>query len=146
MEEIFDMHPDMRLEMITDVDVATALVNGAEKLGSGTTEKNQAYILGGGKRNGWQLEGREFLSRFFGVLSLPVPDRKYFTQDINAYHLDWYDTEEAQQEFGFQNHSIEDYLANMKKELGKFRLLIILFRKIIMKRLVKMSPYYDKNV
>jgi hypothetical protein len=28
--------------------------------------------------------------------------------------------------------------------LGKFRILIILFKKIIMKKLVKMSPYYEK--
>jgi hypothetical protein len=98
LEEIFDMHPDMRLEMIMAEDVATALVTGVEKLKVGQTPKNQAYILGGGLKNGCQLRGREFLSSLFGSLLLPVPDRKYFTQDINAYHLDWYDTEEAQQE------------------------------------------------
>ena len=97
LEEIFDMHPDMRLEMVMAEDVATALVAGAEKLKSGATSKNQAYILGGGRKNGWQLRGGEFLSRLFGALSLTVPDRKYFTQDINTYHLDWYDTTEAQQ-------------------------------------------------
>ena len=50
LEEIFDMHSDMRLEMIMAEDVATALVTGAEKLRSGVTQKNQAYILGGGKK------------------------------------------------------------------------------------------------
>ena len=39
LEEIFDMHPNMRLEMITAEDVATALVTGAEKLKSGGTQK-----------------------------------------------------------------------------------------------------------
>ena len=141
LEELFDMHADMRLEMIMAADVATALVAGAEKLNSGSTIKNQAYILGGGKENGWQLKGREFLSRLFVSLSLPVPDRKYFTHDINTYHLDWYDTEEAQREFGFQNHSIDDYFKNMKKTFRLFNLPIMLFRKIILKRIVKMSPY-----
>ena len=144
LEEIFDMHPDMRLEMIMAADVATALVAGVEKLESGATQKNQAYILGGGEKNGWQLTGAEFLSRLFGSLSLPVPDQKYFTQDINKYHLDWYDTEEAQREFDFQNHSIEDYFKHMKKIWGIFKLPIILFRKIIIKKIVKMSPYYDE--
>ena len=144
LEEIFDMHPDMRLEMIMATDVATALVTGVEKLKSGATQKNQAYILGGGERNGWQLRGNEFLSLLFGSLSLPVPDQKYFTQDINKYHLDWYDTEEAQREFDFQNHSIEDYFKHMKKTWGIFKLPIILFRKIIIKKIVKMSPYYDE--
>ena len=144
LEEIFDMHPDMRLEMIMAKDVATALVTGAEKLRSGVTQENQAYILGGGERNGWQLRGGEFLSRLFGSLSLPVPDRKYFTQDINGYHLDWYDTEEAQREFDFQNHSIDNYLKHIKKAFRIFKLPSILFRKLVLKRIVKMSPHHDK--
>lgn len=144
LEELFDMHPDMRLEMIMAADVATALVTGVEKLKSSSTPKNQAYILAGGKKNGWQLRGREFVSRLFGSLSLPVPDKKYFTPDINSYHLDWYDTTEAQQRFDFQNHNIEDYLKKMKKKFRYFKLPIILLRKIIIKKLVKMSPYYDQ--
>jgi hypothetical protein len=132
----------MRLEMITATDVATALVTGVEKLKSGSTLKNQAYILGGGEKNGWQLRGREFLSNLFGSLSLPVPDQKYFTQDINTYHLDWYDTKEAQQEFDFQNSSFEDYLKHIKKTFRLYKLPIILFRRIIMANIVKRSPYY----
>jgi len=128
------MHPDMRLEMIMTADVASALVTGAEKLNSGSTPKNQTHIHGGGQKNGWQ--------RLFGSLSLPVPDKKYFTQDMNTYHLDWYDTKEAQQEFDFQNNSIDDYFKHMKKTFRLFKLPITLFRKIIMKRIVKMSPYY----
>ena len=146
LEEMFDMHQNMRLEMIMDVDVATALVAGAEKLNAGTTEKNQAYILAGGEKNGWQLRGGEFLSRFFRVLSLPLPDQKYFTQDINTYHLDWYDTEKAQQEFTFQNHSIDEYLTNMKKEFRIVKFPIKVFQRIILKKLVQMSPYYDTLV
>ena len=142
MEEIFDMHPDMRLEMIMAEDVATALITAAEKLKSCKTPKNQAYILGGGQKNGWQLKGQEFLSRLFGSLSLPVPDQKYFTKDINAYHLDWYDTKEAQQEFDFQNHSIDEYFKGMKKPFSVLKFPIRLARKIILKKLVKMSPYY----
>ena len=142
LEEIFDMHPDMRLEMIMAADVATALVAGVEKLESGATQKNQAYILGGGEKNGWQLTGAEFLSRLFGSLSLPMSDQKYFTQDIKSYHLDWYDTIEAQQEFNYQNGTFDDYLKRIKKTLRIYKLPIILFRKIIIKKLVKMSPYY----
>ena len=145
LEEIFDMHPDMRLEMIMAEDVATALVTGAEKLKSRVTTKNQAYILGGGEKNGWRLRGGEFLSLLFGSLSLLVPDQKYFTQNINTYHLDWYETKEAQQEFDFQNHSIDDYFKHMKKTFRIFKLPIILFRKIILKKIVKTSPYYDKT-
>ncbi len=141
LEELFDMHPDMRLEMVMAEDIATALVTGVEKLQDGCTPKNQAYILGGGEKNGWQLRGDEFLSRLFGALSLLVPDKKYFTPDINTYHLDWYDTKEAQQEFSYQNHVFEDYVKNMKKTFRVFKVPIIIFRRFIVKRLVKMSPY-----
>ncbi|MBN2336118.1 NAD(P)-dependent oxidoreductase [Candidatus Bathyarchaeota archaeon] len=146
LEEVFDMHPDMRLEMITDLDVAIALVSGAEKLESGATQRNQAYILGGGRKNGWQLRGSEFISFLFEVFSLPVPDRRYFTQDINAYHLDWYDTEEAQREFCFQENSLENCIKQIEKEWGVLRLPILLFRKIIMWKIEQMSPYYDNPV
>ena len=142
MEELFDMHPDMRLEMITASDVATALVTGVEKLKAGSTPKNQAYIIGGGEKNGWQLRGSEFLSRLFGSLSLPVPDRQYFTKDVNTYHLDWYDTKEAQQEFDFQNTSLEDYLKQIKKTFKLYKLPIRLLQKLIMSNIVKRSPYY----
>ena len=74
-----------------------------------------------------------------------MPDQKYFTQEINGYHLDWYDTKDAQREFNFQNHSIEEYFKHMKKEYRIFRLFIILFKKVILKKLVKMSPYYDNQ-
>ncbi|MGD6808117.1 MAG: NAD-dependent epimerase/dehydratase family protein [Candidatus Bathyarchaeia archaeon] len=141
LEELFDMHPDMRLEMVTAEDVAAALVTGAEKLKEGSTPKNQAYILGGGKQNGWQFRGGEFLSCLFGALSLPVPDKKYFTADLNTYHLDWYDTKEAQQEFSYQNSSFEEYIKNVKKTFRVFKLSILVFRGYIVKRLVKMSPY-----
>ncbi len=141
MEELFDMHKDMRLEMIMAQDVATALVSGAEKLKLKTTPKNQAYILGGGQKNGWQLRGQEFLTYIFSALSLPLPDQKYFTQNINTYHLDWYDTKEAQQQFNFQNHTIDDFLKHMKKTFRLYKIPIILLRKIIIKKLVKISPY-----
>jgi nucleoside-diphosphate-sugar epimerase len=146
LEELFDMHPDMRLEMVMAEDIASALVSGAEKLNQGTTPKNQAYILGGGKQNGWQLHGYEFITRLFGAMSLAVPDRKYFTQDINKYHLDWYDTEETQKEFQYQNHTFEDYLKRSKKTFRIFKLPILLLRKTILKRLVKMSPYQENSV
>jgi len=117
------------------------LVVGAEKLKDATTPKNQAYIIGGGKQNGWQFRGREFLTKLFESLSIPVPDQKYFTKDINTYHLDWYDTKEAQREFEFQNHCLNDYLDRMKKTFRIYKIPIMLARKTIMKRLVKMSNY-----
>jgi UDP-glucose 4-epimerase len=144
LEEIFDMHPDMRLEMVMAEDVATALVTGIERLEAGNTPKNQAYILGGGKKNGWQLTGHEFLVSLFGALSLNVPGQEYFTRDINKYHLDWYDTAEAQQEFLYQNHTFEEYLRSIKRKFRIYKIPIVLFQKIIIWRIVKMSPYFDK--
>lgn len=74
IEEIFDMHPDMRLEMITDSDVATALVTGAEKLVSESTMKNQAYILAGGEKNGWRFTGMDFFPDYSPYILLNLPE------------------------------------------------------------------------
>ena len=143
VEEVFDMHPDMRLEMIMGEDVATALLTGVEKLSLGSTPKNQAYILGGGKENGWQLKGNEFVSLLFRAFSLPVPDRMYFTDDINAYHLDWYDTDEAQREFNYQNNTLEDFIETMNQSYGLFKIPTRLFQSIIIKKIEQASPYYE---
>lgn len=142
IEEIYDMHPDMRLEMITDTDVATALLAGVEKLQSETTAKNQAYILAGGENNGWRFRGKEFFSRYFAVFSLPAPSRKYFTKDINAYHLDWYETSESQREFSYQNTTSLEYFNHLRKLISGFSIPIRLFKKLIMSEIVKRSPYY----
>ncbi len=87
------------------------------------------------------LHGREFLTHLFGALSLEVPDPKYFTQDINKYHLDWYDTAEAQKEFEFQSHCFDDYLKAIKKTFRVYKVPIVLARGFILRKLVKMSPY-----
>lgn len=91
------------------------------------------------------MRAKDFFHSQFGALSLPVPDKKYFTQDLNNYHLDWYDTTKAQAEFEFQNNSFKKYLLKMKKKFRIFKPFIILFRGRIVKKLEKMSPYYEKN-
>jgi hypothetical protein len=70
-----------------------------------------------------------------------LPNEKYFTQDINTYHLDWYDTEEAQREFDYQNHPLDGYLKNLSRTFWAFKLPIILAQGIIIHEVEKMSPY-----
>ena len=74
-----------------------------------------------------------------------MPERKYFTHDINAYHLDWYDTEEAQKEFSFQNNGIQDFFDFMLKKYGKFKPVIKLFKKALLRKITSMSPYYPQE-
>ncbi|MCW4009583.1 MAG: NAD(P)-dependent oxidoreductase [Candidatus Bathyarchaeota archaeon] len=75
LEEIFDMHPDMRLEMIRAEDVATALVAGAEKLKSGSTPRNQAYILGAEKKMVGNSGGKSSYPCFLGSSHLRYPTK-----------------------------------------------------------------------
>ncbi len=142
LEELFSIHSDARVEMILDLDVAFALITAVEKLATKETPNNRAYILGGGKKNGFQITGEILISRSLGSLSLPKPDPKYFTQDLNSYHLDWYDTEAAQQEFAYQNHKLDDYYDFVQKRYGRYRIFIRLFRPLILRKFISMSPYY----
>ncbi|MFX0094068.1 MAG: NAD-dependent epimerase/dehydratase family protein [Candidatus Hodarchaeota archaeon] len=144
-EEIFSIHPDARLEMIIDLDVAVAFINAIEKLQNVEIPNNRAYLLGGGKENGFQITGEDLISRLVGSLSLPRPDRKYFTADLNSYHLDWYDTEEVQQRFNFQNYALEDYFNHLKHRYSRFKIFIRIFKPLILKKFISMSPYNGKT-
>lgn len=141
LEETFDFHPEARVEFVLDKDVATALVTAAEKLVAKQTPQKKTYFLGGGAENNCQTTGQAFLELLYNSFVIPMPERKYFTSNINAYHLDWYDTEEAQKEFFFQNHGIDNFFNFMLKKYGKFKPIIKLFKRALLRKITSMSPY-----
>jgi nucleoside-diphosphate-sugar epimerase len=138
---MFDLHPDARMEMIIDRDVAMGLLHGIHCLAENKDMlQGRAFILGGGKKNGCQIIVKDLLEKLFGSMGLPVPDRKYFAQDLNDQYIDWYDTTEAEQLFDFQHHHLHFYFDYVNKAYGKFKPLIRLFRKPILRKLVSYSP------
>lgn len=61
------------------------------------------------------------------------PRETLFENDVNGYYLDWYDTIETQKILGYQNHSFDYWKIIIKKNLSKYRVLITLLRRPILK-------------
>ncbi len=142
--EMFNLHPEARMEMILDRDAALALLNGITYLMEHGTKGGRVFILGGGKVKGWQLQVQDLLGQLFGSLDLPLPDRKYFAKDLSRQYIDWYDTNEAQKLFQFQRHELSFYFDHLKNMYGKYRFIIRLFNKVILKKIVSHSPHFSK--
>jgi nucleoside-diphosphate-sugar epimerase len=113
---VFDMHPDMRVELTHPKDQALGLVNSLvvdEIVG-------RTLCLGGGARNRYRY--REFMNMAFSAMGLPPLPRSAFGDA--SFLTDWVDSEESQAILDYQRHDAEQYLAEVSAELGAARHLV----------------------
>ncbi|MHA1947574.1 MAG: NAD-dependent epimerase/dehydratase family protein [Candidatus Hodarchaeales archaeon] len=135
---LFEMPVDQRIEFAHTRDVGQAVANSVEA----DTEK-MVLLIGGGEKS--QMLQYEFLNGLFQVMGLGQLPREAFKvpeKDDEWYYTDWMDTEESQRLLNYQNHSYEDYLIEMKKNIGFKRYIMKLISPLIRRRLLKQSPYY----
>jgi hypothetical protein len=142
---LFDMPLDARCEIVFDIDVAYALVSTAEKVTKSKEMLGVKGFIAGGKQNGCQTIVKEFIKSIFEPLGLQIPHESLFPADYNSYYLDWYDTKETQDILGYQRHSIEDWLALIKKKYGPLLPLLPLFKTVISNWLEKKSPRLNES-
>ncbi len=107
----FEIPLRARCEVIVDFDVATAVVHAAEIISEDGLIDGAIFLIGGGKQNGCQITALEMYEAIFTPLGIKVPPASLFSDNLNNYYIDWYDTEQAQQILNFQNHSLDDYRA-----------------------------------
>ena len=139
--EIFKIPLDQRMEFIHPRDVGLALTNAIEADTIG-----RILLIGGGER--CRMTYGEFVQRTFeamGIGMLPesafiVPER-----DEDYYHTDFMDTAEAQALLRFQTRTLDDYINDLKQQLGVKRHFIPLVKRYVRRRLLASSPYYRKN-
>ena len=113
---VFDMHPDMRVELTHPKDQALGLVNSLvvdEIVG-------RTLCLGGGARNRYRY--REFMNMAFSSMGLPPLPRSAFGDAL--FLTDWVDSEESQAILDYQRHDAEQYFAEVSAELGPARHLV----------------------
>lgn len=139
---MFDMPLNARCEIVLDIDVAFALVVAAEQIYKKNELRGDKGFIAGGKTNGCQLTNREMLSSVFNEIGLVFPRDELFSDDINNYYLDWYDTVETQNMLKYQNHTFEQWKTLIKKYLYFYQLPLFLLRKPILKWLEKQSKKY----
>ncbi|HOU16135.1 MAG TPA: NAD(P)-dependent oxidoreductase [Anaerolineae bacterium] len=142
LKVIYDMPLDARCEIVLDEDVAFALVSAAENL-AGTGElRGQTGFIAGGHQNGLQINIAAMLKGSFNPLGIELPDARLFSDDLNSYYLDWYDTEAIQSILHYQNHNYNQWQAITKRNYRYLRPLVTLARPFVQKWLERQSPRY----
>lgn len=135
---LFEMPLDQRIEFVHTRDVGLACANAVEADTIGKT-----LLIGGGKSE--QMFEREFLSKMMeamGIGTLPDSAFKVAKKPEEYYYTDWLDTEESQRLLQFQTRTFDDYINEMKKQLGIKRYAAKLFKSQARKQILAASPYY----
>lgn len=108
---VFDMHPDMRVELTHPKDQALGIVN---SLVLGSAVVGKTLCLGGGAGNRYRY--REFMNMVFGAMGLAPLPREAFGDAL--FLTDWVDSETSQAILDYQRHDAGDYLADLRAQLG----------------------------
>lgn len=138
---LFEIPLDQRIEFVHSRDVGLACANAVEAETIGKT-----LLIGGGKSS--QMLQREFVSRIMedmGIGMLPDSAFKIATKPEEYFYTDWLDTEESQQLLQYQTRSFQQFLDEMKSQLGVMRYVAKMFRRKAQKRVLDVSPYYQEE-
>ncbi|RLI51157.1 MAG: NAD(P)-dependent oxidoreductase [Candidatus Thorarchaeota archaeon] len=138
--EMFHIPREQRIEFVHPKDVGLAITNA---LSADTVGK--ILLIAGGER--CRMTYREFMKRTLETLGIGMlPDSAFIVpkSDEDYYHTDFMDTSEAETLLHFQTRTLDDYLDDLRKELGWRRRVMPLVRWYIRRRLLAASPYYKR--
>ncbi|NLS80028.1 MAG: NAD-dependent epimerase/dehydratase family protein [Chloroflexi bacterium] len=139
---IFAMPLEARCEIVVDLDVAHALASAAEDLlGAGELAGSKGFIAGG-RAQGCQMRTRDLVEIVFRPLGLRLPNASLFAQELDAYYLDWYNTEQTQAVLRYQRHSAQEWQTTLLGLVRYARPLLWLYGWIIVKWIEAQSPLY----
>ncbi|NUQ38077.1 MAG: NAD(P)-dependent oxidoreductase [Caldilineales bacterium] len=130
---LFDVPLANRIEYVHGKDVARAIANALER----PAAWGQTWLIGGGPA--CQFYYRDLAARVldaFGVGMLP--DHAFST---TPFATDWLDTSESQRVLEFQRHTLADYVADVKRQLGPRRQAIQAVSPLVRAWLLRQSPY-----
>ncbi len=133
---MFDVPLDNRIEFVHRLDVARAIANAME-----TDEVwGRLWLIGGGPRN--QYIYRDMATKILDAMGVGMlPDEAFST---TPYPTDWLDTTESQRVLQFQRLTLDDYVAEMRQQLGWRRVFVRIFRPVVRAWLLSKSPYYSQ--
>ncbi len=133
----FEIPLEQRIEFGHTRDIGTALANSVD-----APVEGRVLLLGGGER--CQMTNDQFINGFtmaLGLGRIPASAFRRPQDDDEWYYTDWLDTAESEQLLHYQAHTYEDYLVEMRRNLGFMGLFIRLFAPVVRWRLVSASPY-----
>lgn len=130
---MFDIPLDTRIEVVHPADAALAIANGV----SDDSIWGQVWLIGGGPT--CQVTYRAYLTRMLGALSIPALPETAFGH--TPYCTDWLETTASQATLRYQRHTIDDVVADVARGVGPVRYLTPLARPLIMRQMLRLSPY-----
>ena len=140
MDALFEIPLEQHIEFAHTLDVGLAFAHAALR-----DVKSKILLIGGGKKN--RMLNRKFLSGFLEAVGIGMLPDKVFKKpktDDEWYYVNWVDTEESEKLLEYQNLSFDDFLEQLKKEIGWKRYFIKLTSWFVRRNLVKKSPYVEK--
>ncbi len=133
---MFDVPLDNRIEFVHRQDVAQAI---AHAIVSDAVWGKTLHI-GGGAR--CQFHYREVARRILEAVGIGMLPEAAFSR--TPYPVDWLDTEESERLLRFQQRTLDDYLADLRRLMGWRLPLVRLFRPWVRWHLLRRSPYLDR--
>ncbi len=136
--DMFQVPLDNRIEFVHRDDVATAIAHAV------TSEAVWGKVLhiGGGPR--CQLLYRDIVTRVLETVGVGMLPEAAFSQV--PYPVDWLDTAESQRLLQYQQRTLDDYLADLRRALGWRRAWVRALRPLARWMLLRRSPYIDRRI
>jgi short-subunit dehydrogenase len=131
---MFDVPLDNRMEFGHVRDVAAAFANGVES----ELVWGKLLLIGGGPR--CQYRYRELVQTVLEASGVGMLPASAFTQ--HPFPTDWLDTRESEGLLHYQTRTLEDYARDLRRLLGFRRRLVVLFRPLVRRWLLKYSAYH----
>jgi nucleoside-diphosphate-sugar epimerase len=133
---LFEMPLDTRIEWCTAEDAGFALARAVELPGASRT----LFHLAGGPS--CRVAFEEYLDRIFDLMGL---GRDFLPREAfgpGPFHCGYMDAFSAQERFGFQRQSLEDYYRQVDRRVRWKRPFLRLVRPLIRSYLLARSPYW----
>lgn len=133
---MFNVPLDNRIEFVHRGDVATAIAHAV----TSDAVWGKVLHIGGGPR--CQYLYREVAERILTTVGVGMLPDEAFSR--TPYPVDWLDTEESQRLLRYQQRTLDDYLADLRRALGGRRYLVRAFRPLVRWLLLRRSPHLDR--
>ena len=133
----FDVPYDQKVEFVHTRDVGTALAHAVDADAIGKT-----LLIGGGER--CQLTFGEFINKMMKAMGIGEFPREAFKVPEKLedyYYTDWMDTTESEKLLRYQEHTLDDFLQEMKDNLGARKYLMKIIGPLAKRTILRKSPY-----
>ncbi|MFW9933551.1 MAG: NAD-dependent epimerase/dehydratase family protein [Candidatus Thorarchaeota archaeon] len=134
---LFEMPLKQKIEFCHTRDVGLAFANSVEADTIG-----KILLIGGGQR--CQLLYSDFVGRLLDAIGIGMLPENAFKNPNGSdgwFYTSWMDTRESEDLLSYQTRTFDEYIANMKDNIGALRHIVRLFSPLIRRMLLRQSPY-----